>query len=278
MCHQIGVHSSQNQFRKDLINPHSEETVQHCLSCEPLIRHEGLEKLSCLCCRSKSSLLSSQGSHYSSQPRLHGHLSASSSPICMTGSMQLSQKYKSSADLVSELLRKPVFTRYTTKQKYLMLQKIFHLKNIYLKVLKIFDVIRYRSIKKKSGGPVPESKDLVKPVTMRPRLATVSSDTDGDEVTDGRNSGSGHSLEQSSWEVGPCSEEASTTNPGPRAAASPAQPRMTQADRPLTSTNTNTRPHGLAGDRASVSTNTVSGAEPVTSNSSMLTNKRHSNI
>ena len=130
-------------------------------------------------------------------------------------------------------------------------------------------MIRYRSIKKKSGGPVPESKDLVKPVTMRPRLATVSSDTDGDEVTDGRNSG--HSLEQSSWEVGPCSEEASTTNPGPRAAASPAQPRMTQADRPLTSTNTNTRPHGLAGDRASVSTNTVSGAEPVTSNSSMLT-------
>ena len=151
------------------------------------------------------------------------------------------------------------------------LQKIFHLKNIFLKVLKIFDVIRYRSIKKKSGGPVPESKDLVKPVTMRPRLATVSSDTDGDEVTDGRNSGSGHSLEQSSWEVGPCSEEASTTNPGPRAAASPAQPRMTQADRPLTSTNTNTRPHGLAGDRASVSTNTVSGAEPLTSNSSMRT-------
>ena len=136
-------------------------------------------------------------------------------------------------------------------------------------------MIRYRSIKKKSGGPVPESKDLVKPVTMRPRLATVSSDTDGDEVTDGRNSGlgssSGHSLEQSSWEVGHSSEEASTTNPGPRAAASPAQPRMTQADRPLTSTNTNTRPHGLAGDRASVSTNTVSGDEPLTSNSSMLT-------
>ena len=132
MCHQIGVHSSQNQFRKDLINPHSEETLQHCLSCEPLIRLEGLEKLSLLCCRSKSSLLSSQGSHYSSQPRLHGHLSASTSPICMTGSMQLSQKYKSSADLVSELLRKPVFTRYTTKQKYLTLQKnISHFKNIF---------------------------------------------------------------------------------------------------------------------------------------------------
>lgn len=130
-------------------------------------------------------------------------------------------------------------------------------------------MIRYRSIKKKSGGPVPESKDLVKPVTMRPRLATVSSDTDGDEVTDGRNSGLGSDLGHT-WEVGPSCEEASATNPGPRAATSPAQPRMTQADRPLT-TNTNTRPHGLAGDKASVSTNTVSGAEPLTINSSMLT-------
>ena len=116
---------------------------------------------------------------------------------------------------------------------------------------------------------MPESKDLVKPVTMRPRLATVSSDTDGDEVTDGRSSDLGSDLGHT-WEVGPSSEETSTTNPGPRAATSPAQPRMTQADRPLT-TNTNTRPHGLAGDKASVSTNTVSGAEPLTINSSMLT-------
>ena len=116
---------------------------------------------------------------------------------------------------------------------------------------------------------MPESKDLVKPVTMRPRLATVSSDTDGDEVTDGRNSDLGSDLGHT-WEVGPSCEEASATNPGPRAATSPAQPRMTQADRPLT-TNTNTRPHGLAGDKASVSTNTVSGAEPLTINSSMLT-------
>ena len=76
---------------------------------------------------------------------------------------------------------------------------------------------RYRSIKKKSGGPVPESKDLVKPVTMRPRLATVSSDTDGDEVTDGRSSDLGSDLGHT-WEVGPSSEETSTTNPGPRAA------------------------------------------------------------
>ena len=56
-------------------------------------------------------------SHYSSQPRLNSQLSASSSPICMTGNMQLSQKYKSSADLVSELLKKPVFTRYRSIKK-----------------------------------------------------------------------------------------------------------------------------------------------------------------
>ena len=40
--------------------------------------------------RSKTSLFSeSSQSHYSSQPRLHSKLSTSSSPICMTGNMQV---------------------------------------------------------------------------------------------------------------------------------------------------------------------------------------------
>merc|ERR1719266_2045984 len=92
--------------------------------------------------RSKTSLFSeSSHSHYSSQPRLHSKLSTSSSPICMTGNMQLSQKYKSSADLVSELLKKPVFTR-------------------------------YRSIKKKSGSYGPRSSD------MNSNLAVIRAETE----------------------------------------------------------------------------------------------------
>ena len=59
---------------------------------------------------------------------------------------QLSQKYKSSADLVSELLRKPVFTR-------------------------------YRSIKKKSGCPVQKPSS-----EMSSKLAVISADNEGSPV------------------------------------------------------------------------------------------------
>ena len=170
----------------------------------------------------------------------------------MTGNMQLSQKYKSSADLVSELLKKPVFTR-------------------------------YRSIKKKSasGGPrtkvsagqggmpthgeepVTESDEKMSgeeqpmggdhqvevtrvqlrlPATMRPRLATLASDTETSETSE----------VIGGWEVRPADHEATLTTPGDKVDSGDKCDDVTTSSNKTNPTNTTTS------DKSSVSTNTVS--------------------
>ena len=136
---------------------------------------------------------------------------------------QLSQKYKSSADLVSELLRKPVFTRYRSMKK----KSNYCVSNVSNNPCEPSPVSRTnKSVIKTTSENLPQfpalqSVDLVKncppgsaiqklvsehksnptdavevatvqmrlPVTMRPRLATVNSDCDEvDHVTDSSDS------------------------------------------------------------------------------------------
>ena len=178
---------------------------------------------------------------------------------------QLSQKYKSSADLVSELLKKPVFTRYRSMKK---------------------KSVSCSGPRTKSGGGMPthhedQSADLVRrsdvnqrsdadsealppdpvevtrvqmrlPVTMRPRLATLNSDTD--EVS---SLGNSEVTEVGGWEVrsetgGQGGQLTPSLNPGDNVDGGDTGTDGNTVS-VVTSNKTNT-----TGDKSSVSINTVS--------------------
>ena len=106
---------------------------------------------------------------------------------------QLSQKYKSSADLVSELLRKPVFTRYRSIKKK---SGCYPVQKPSSEISSKLAVISAEN----EGSPVPpveiehlgsQSGDvemvevqLVSPVTLRPRIETVNSGRDYSQSDD----------------------------------------------------------------------------------------------
>ena len=103
--------------------------------------------------------------------------------------LQLSQKYKSSADLVSELLKKPVFTRYRSikKKPGWGVQKGSELHSKLAVIssepecpppLQSVDLVRnINSVNR----PQVERVEIKSPVTLKPRIETVSS---GLEQTD----------------------------------------------------------------------------------------------
>ena len=233
-------------------DPPNKEPYSCIINSKTMVKKQNNIKFCSIPCRSKSSLFrdsSGGGSHYSSQPRLNSHLSASTSPICMTGNMQvkrnyyynsttvdilplvyravkhqsnhflqfqLSQKYKSSADLVSELLRKPVFTRYRSMKKksscYVSnpceppvsnnnqsVIKTHHNPHENLQhfpALQSVDLVKncpagsaaiQKQVSDNKSDPVEiQTVQMRLPVTMRPRLATVNSDCD--EVDHGTDS------------------------------------------------------------------------------------------
>ena len=139
--------------------------------------------------------------------------------------LQLSQKYKSSADLVSELLKKPVFTRYRSikKKPGWGVQKASDLHSKLAVIsseaecppLESVDLVRNINTvsrqEEEVNMPRVERVEIKSPVTLKPRLETVSS---GLEQTDS------HSEAPADDEVTKC--QTNTTN------------RTNQSDTPTT--------------------------------------------
>ena len=101
---------------------------------------------------------------------------------------QLSQKYKSSADLVSELLKKPVFTRYRSIKKKSFIPPAVQTcdkKNNQSDLLHSVDLVKSAASKAGDNNNVEVTTVQMRfPVTMRPRLATVSSDSGSSDEVD----------------------------------------------------------------------------------------------
>ena len=163
----------------------------------------------------------------------------------MTGNMQLSQKYKSSADLVSELLKKPVFTRYRSIKKKSASSgprtKVSAGQGgmpTHHEPMTESDEKMSGEEHPMSGGPVEVTRVQMRlPVTMRPRLATLASDTDKEAI--------------GGWEVRP--DQAPLT-PGDSGDTGDKGDDVTTASVATSKTNTT----NTTGDKSSVSTNTVS--------------------
>ena len=101
---------------------------------------------------------------------------------------QLSQKYKSSADLVSELLKKPVFTRYRSIKKKSFIPPAVQTcdkKTNQSDLLHSVDLVKSAASKAGDNNNVEVTTVQMRfPVTMRPRLATVSSDSGSSDEVD----------------------------------------------------------------------------------------------
>ena len=134
--------------------------------------------------------------------------------------LQLSQKYKSSADLVSELLRKPVFTRYRSiKKKSCPVQKPSSEVNSKLAVIRADNesspvpplVSQSQSQSQTSCDVEMVEVQMVSPVTLKPRIETVNPGRDFSHTHDSpQDDEAGFEVKQSKPE--PNTNSSSATN------------------------------------------------------------------
>ena len=136
---------------------------------------------------------------------------------------------------MSELLKKPVFTRYRSIKKKSASSGPRTKVSAGQGGMPTHHEPMTESDEKMSGGPVEVTRVQMRlPVTMRPRLATLASDTDKEAI--------------GGWEVRP---DQATLTPGD---TSDKGDDVTTASVATSKTNTT----NTAGDKSSVSTNTVS--------------------